>query len=394
MRPRRVIAATLLIASLLPVGCGEQRVAFRNDGLLRATNELTAAQSASIDRALADLFGTPDEPRLPTQLPELASLLDNEVLLQAAGPVISHTPGVTQGLYRRHCARCHGVTGDGRGPMALYQSPYPRDFRRGVFKWKSTHRGAKPTRADLLGVLERGVPGTAMPSFALLSEPERETLVQYAIYLAIRGEAERSLVDYLAGELPLGAELSAESLRADSPLVTEWLGPIVGSWIAAGESIVAAPTDSPSGMAAAERIDSGRELYHSERTGCYKCHGEEGQGGVVAGRDYTDEYDVWTSDRHAASDRLPDLVGEDLPVRAAKPARLVDMTPRGGSTLADLYRRIHQGVAGTPMPAVGPIEPSGSAPLSDDEITMLAEYVATLIAIEKPKPSPSEVTAR
>lgn len=35
-------------------------------------------------------------------------------------------------LFVRHCAFCHGRTGNGRGPFASFMTPRPRNFRRKV----------------------------------------------------------------------------------------------------------------------------------------------------------------------------------------------------------------------------------------------------------------------
>ncbi len=44
-------------------------------------------------------------------------------------------------LYQRYCISCHGALGDGRGESAEWLSVKPRDFRQGVFKWRSTASG-------------------------------------------------------------------------------------------------------------------------------------------------------------------------------------------------------------------------------------------------------------
>ena len=43
-----------------------------------------------------------------------------------------------------------------------------------------------------------------MPSFRVLPEPEREAIIDYVIYLSIRGQMERELIDqaYLAASDP------------------------------------------------------------------------------------------------------------------------------------------------------------------------------------------------
>ena len=46
-------------------------------------------------------------------------------------------------LYMQHCLHCHGVSGDGAGPTAKFLNPRPRDYRQGIFKFKSTQAPIK-----------------------------------------------------------------------------------------------------------------------------------------------------------------------------------------------------------------------------------------------------------
>lgn len=142
-------------------------------------------------------FGTPDAPQLPLLEGEddpVLELLDMGKLAWAAGPVVSRNEESSQGLYRRHCAHCHGVTGDGRGPTSAFLSPYPRDFRLGKFKFKSSPTGTPPMKGDLKTILVNGIPGTSMPSFRLLQDEELDVLVDYVMYLSQRGLVERFLI--------------------------------------------------------------------------------------------------------------------------------------------------------------------------------------------------------
>src|SRR4029079_15094507 len=142
------------------------------------------------------LFGTPDEPAFPAiEGVEPGKIVTVSRLKLAAGPVGSDEKGASQGLYREHCAHCHGITGDGAGPTAAFLNPYPRDYRKGQFKFKSTPVGQKPTHADLKKIVLEGIPGTAQPSFKLLPELEVEALIEYVKYLSIRGEVERELLN-------------------------------------------------------------------------------------------------------------------------------------------------------------------------------------------------------
>src|SRR6056297_2470268 len=155
----------------LIAGCDASVDRFRSNEVY----ELTLAQSldvpteelqADVSRVVDELFGTPNEPKWPASpltSNEAIALVELDRLKRAAGPFSSEKDGTHVGLYREHCVVCHGLEGSGAGPASMVQNPYPRDFRQGIFKWKSTLREAKPTRDDLEQLLRSGVPGTAMP---------------------------------------------------------------------------------------------------------------------------------------------------------------------------------------------------------------------------------------
>ena len=95
-----------------------------------------------------------------------------------------------QDVYMKRCVQCHGVSGDGNGPVAASLYPRPRDYRRGIFKFTSTPYGSRPRRDDLIATLDRGIVGTSMPSFSLLPRKDIEAVVDYVLVLAQRGELE------------------------------------------------------------------------------------------------------------------------------------------------------------------------------------------------------------
>ena len=104
-------------------------------------------------------------------------------LKMSAGPAWTDDKGATYGLYRKHCVHCHGITGDGRGPTALFLNPYPRDYRPGVYKFKSTYNPAKPTDDDLHTRVGQWYSrhGDAILLAAALGS-EVESLVEYVKY--------------------------------------------------------------------------------------------------------------------------------------------------------------------------------------------------------------------
>lgn len=85
-----------------------------------------------------------------------------------------------QEVYGRWCAACHGVNGDGQGPGAGHMLPRPRDFTTGLYQVRTTASGELPTDADIMRVINDGIPGTTMPGWGdVLSQQERDALVVY-----------------------------------------------------------------------------------------------------------------------------------------------------------------------------------------------------------------------
>jgi plastocyanin len=87
--------------------------------------------------------------------------------------------GRGKAVYDRFCTQCHGARGDGAGEVAPYANPKPRDFRQGLFKFRSTPFGSLPTDADLDRTVRDGVYGTAMPPFYALAPAERADVIAY-----------------------------------------------------------------------------------------------------------------------------------------------------------------------------------------------------------------------
>ncbi len=88
---------------------------------------------------------------------------------------------VAQGkqVYDRYCIGCHGEKGDGKGPGARLLIVKPRDFTKGVFKFRSTPSGTLPTDEDLYRIITRGVYRTSMPDWGLVPERDRLAVIQY-----------------------------------------------------------------------------------------------------------------------------------------------------------------------------------------------------------------------
>jgi mono/diheme cytochrome c family protein len=344
-------------------------------------------QLQNLSNILSATFGTPDEPYVLQDAGiGMGKLVNSDLLKMAAGPVWSDQQGKAHGLYRKHCAHCHGVSGDGAGPTAAYLNPYPRDYRRGIFKFKSTPKGEKPTDSDLEKTLREGIPGTAMPSFDLLADDEIVSLVDYVKFLAIRGEVERNLVlelsDLEAGEWLVSPETPEDGME----LIQSTVSFVVDRWGRA-ESKVAIPVACPSSAdprtATAEEMEQsitrGYHLFHGVVANCFSCHGQ-----TALGDGQLDLYDDWTEELkpndpelHA---KLMSRAQRPQPVRNLRPRNLRLGVYRGGRRPLDIYWRLINGIDGAKMPQVPLVDPNDPEKpgLNDSDLWDLINYVRSL----------------
>ena len=386
----RTLIPLLFVALLL--GCDSRLERFQRNSVhaltLAASRGVeTQSAAADVDAVVHDLFGSPEEPKWPAELlgPDLAAVVDLQNLERAAGRVSSDQMDNHKGLYIENCVTCHGLDGSGAGPAAMLQNPYPRDFRSGVFKWKSTARSEKPTREDLQNLLINGVPGTGMPSFAASKSEDREALIDYLIYLSIRGETERRLLAECVDEIgyddqdPLPDD---QRLNRGHDSVRATLRYVTASWVSADPKTVAVPGptfDADSGLQ--ESIARGKDIFHSQIANCVGCHGPEGNGKAITldyddwAKEYTSRIGITPSDRDAVK---PFRKAGALRPRQIKPRNLQLGNFRGGGSGVNLYHRISQGIAGTPMPAITVSDTESTKGLSNDQVWDLIHYVQSL----------------
>ena len=379
---------------LLAAGCGgPSETHFRSNKLYvevqkKAVGEITEPTTDNISALMVGLFGAPDDPHLPA-FGEARNVIDLDLLKMAAGPVSREETGRPHGLYREHCVHCHGITGDGMGPTAAWLNPYPRNYRHGIYKFKSTPGKQPPAHDDLVHILKEGIPGTAMPSFKLLADDEIAALSEYVKYLSIRGQVERSLIREAASELEEG-DIFVDPDGGDdySQGVKDKVATVINSWKSANDNRLEIPQRPHyEGSEMQASIDRGRELFHGKLAQCSKCHGDTGLGDGV-----TNDFDDWTkeltpNDPEVFGEYLAALgrVYEPLTPRNAIPRNLRLNVFRGGRRPIDIYRRIKIGITGSPMPAA-------SAQLKDDQIWDLVNYVRNLpmeTASEPPQDQPA-----
>jgi mono/diheme cytochrome c family protein len=269
-------------------------------------------------------------------------------------------------LYRLHCLHCHGVSGAGDGPTAPFLYPRPRDYRKGLFKFTSTPTGIKPTREDLRKTVKYGLHGTSMPAFeAIMSAPETEQVIDYLIFLSLRGETELALID----EAAIADENDPQALADD--VVADITRSVFNKWKVAEKQVLNPPiARTPPSR---DSILRGRDLFLSRNTAgnkvdCTSCHGPQavGNGPSFVKQEVFNDV-VFGGNPSAMAERLArydektrELWKNSLddwgnPIR---PANLNRGVYKGGRRPIDLYWRIAKGINGAKMPAHFPtIEP-------------------------------------
>ena len=189
--------------------------------------------------------------------------------------------------YARQCAACHGPEGRGDGNASYLLNPKPRDFVAAQYRLVSTWERV-PTDEDLFHTISRGMPGSAMPSWAHLPEKTRWGLVHYV------------------------KSFSRE------PLVVEPTTPSPGEG-EAGTGVISVPGEPPY---TAEAQEHAAYIF---KEGCASCHGDEGRGDGVERQVNSEGY-------------------------GTQPRDLTRGIYKGSSDPEALYRLIVTGLPGTPMP--------------------------------------------
>jgi len=293
-------------------------------------SKLSADQKHQMAAALEEMFGTPREPKVPTDFEgggdEFVTLLrlDGDTLAEGSR------------LYRIHCLHCHGLSGNGRGPTSPWVNPHPRDYRQGKFKFTSVPQSAggndrKPRRGDLLRTLRAGIDGTSMPSFGLLEDDELQALASYVIHLSMRGQAEFMTIRSILKTRKDEDVDPKDQLKEDIEI-------IASRWKLADKNVIRPPEPKAPDMA--KSIQHGHQLFLAK--GCIGCH-------IDYGRQATYFYDDWGT--------------------IGRPADLTQSTYRGGRRPVDLYYRLDSGINGSNMPASG---------LKPDEIWDVVNFLQVL----------------
>ena len=221
-------------------------------------------------------------------------------------------------VYERRCIACHGDKGDGNGWAATFlYKQRPRNFTYGEFKFRLT-KGPLPTDADLLRTISRGVRGTAMPAWFELPLDDRLAVIQYVKYVLTADRSDPDKPAFYFLDEPPGAPLEIGTPPAASPAV----------------------------------VAHGGEIWTQAK--CWECHGKSGKGDGEKAAGLKDDF--------------------GFPIH---PANLARGQFKSGPGVADIFRTISTGLAGTPMPSFRDAFP-------DADRWALAYYILTLSAFTDP----------
>jgi mono/diheme cytochrome c family protein len=191
-------------------------------------------------------------------------------------------------VYERNCAPCHGLKGDAEGPAAYLLFPKPRNFVMALYRLVSTWDNF-PTDEDIFQTISRGMPGSAMPSWAHLTEETRWGLVHYVKTFS---------------KNPFELQPDHQPQHAKDT----------------GRGRVVVPPETPY---TPEGAANARKHYEIS---CEKCHGPKGKGD---GREKQED-------------------SEGYPTR---PRDLTAGIYKGRPDPQEVYKRIAAGLPGSPMPS-------------------------------------------
>ncbi|QVL34637.1 cytochrome c [Telmatocola sphagniphila] len=293
-------------------------------------------EKKAFEKGLTALFGTPASPKIEP----LTTDVDN-----AAGDLKLSPNMLAAGgeLFRKNCLQCHGLTGNGNGPVGAYLFPMPRDYRQGLFKFLTTEpnpEGTKPSRHDLFNTIWRGLPGSGMTSFSGLRPEEVESLISHVIYLAIRGE-----VEYQTMKMTIKFGLEAEDIESELKKQTQ---KIVKIWHDSQKRrIVPAPNPYVTEEQQLAAAAAGAKLFLDGQQGaCTTCH-------VNYGRNALYQYDAWGT--------------------MVRPRNLTVATYRVSTAPEAIYARVYGGIQGSGMPSHAHLMPKPGD--KDNKIWQLVYFV-------------------
>lgn len=281
-------------------------------------------EAQSISRFVGELRRRLDiDPSDKVAAAELQHLLQRPTATSPQFGVHGSTPEKVDPLYLQRCAACHGVDGNGKGRAARFLNPRPRNLRTDKYRLVSSLNGI-PAPQDIQRVIQRGIPGTAMPPFPDATEYQLQQLAKQVQQFQQEG-IRRQLI----------AELQRDDERAEHDELARMV-----ALLTTPSQVASIPSINPG---TAQTINRGREMYLA--LGCRHCHGSDGSG----------------------ASGIPLFDDQGQPVT---PRDLTRDPMKGGPEAESLFLRIRLGMPGTPHPA--------ACGLENEELTALVHFCLSL----------------
>jgi high-affinity iron transporter len=182
-------------------------------GVLKG-NEAIANQALKLQQTIQNKGNVSDIRKLSANL--RGSLL--KLMPQLSFPQQLLPEAEVNRLFQENCSACHGISGEGNGPLAAQLEPQPTDFTN---KERANNRSI----LGLYDAISNGINETAMPSFAQLAEQQRWSLAFYAGKLAFQSD-QRPVTEGLTLPLQEMINYSPAQLMAKMPsennFLVEW----------------------------------------------------------------------------------------------------------------------------------------------------------------------------
>jgi high-affinity iron transporter len=215
---------------LSPDEYGEmQEFAKRSLDLFTQLKEVDKADKAGVESSLKSLASQVDSKADPKVIAELAKTAKDKLI--AAYNIVPYPrrlPSLAAGkkIYDENCAQCHGVTGKGDGPGR--ESMNPKTPLPANFADPERIGGLSPFKA--FNAASFGIEGTAMASFAALSDEQRWQVAFYVFSLRFSEDAAKKGAELVkAKKLPPDLETVATlAIHSDDELL-EKLKPVASN---------------------------------------------------------------------------------------------------------------------------------------------------------------------
>lgn len=163
-------------------------------------------------------------------------------------------------LFMTNCSSCHGTTGTGDGDRAASLNPKPRNYTTEKFKFGDDIYSIYET-------LQKGSPGTSMPSFGLLPKDDVIAMAHFVRALVPNPTA---TTDEIVNKFPEVVGGGATAATASAPADTNKRIPIALAMLDVMKPMVKA--------SAVRKVDTnspGGKIYTQK---CASCHGAYGEG--------------------------------------------------------------------------------------------------------------------